>query len=134
MGRLEHQKSLKNSIVGYFRDARNERRADAFNEDCLNLCNRLGQSDVGNADSLPDSAENLDQRDCYAEFSDDLFLALEQHSQCNPDLHQTGVQIGGNLRHPIRLSLSEYDREAAYFDIFVASLGMSMWQELRLEM
>jgi hypothetical protein len=132
--RLEHQKSLKNSIVGYFQDARNERHADAFNEDCLNLCNRLGESDVGNADSLPDSAENLDQHDCYAEFSDDLFLALEQHSQCNQDLHETDVQIGGNLRHPIRLSLSENDREAAYFDIFIASLGMSMWQELRLEM
>jgi hypothetical protein len=125
---------LKNSIVDYFRDARNQRHADAFNEDCLTLCKRLGENDMGNADSLPESAENLDRHDCSVEFSDDLFLALEQHSQCNPGLHETDDEIGGDLRHSIRLNLSEHDREAAYFDIFVASLGMSMWQELRLEM
>lgn len=110
------------------------RRAEAFKEDCLNLCERLGQSDVGNTDSLPDSAENLDQHDYYADFSNDLFLALEQHSQCKPELHETDIQIGEDLQHPMRLSLSEHDREAAYFDIFVGSPGMSMWQEVRLEM
>lgn len=110
------------------------RRAEAFKEDCLDLCERLGQSDAGTTNSLPDSAEDLDQHDCYADFSNDLFLSLEQHSQCKPELHKTDIQNGEDLRHPMRLSLSEHDREAAYFDIFVGSPEMSIWQEVRLKM
>jgi hypothetical protein len=134
LGQQKGKRRLESSIIGFFKRDRNERRAEAFNEDCLDLCNRLGQSDAGNADSLPDSANHLDQHDRSAEFSNDVFQALELYSQCKPGLHETERQGSGDLWHPMRLCLSEHDREAAYFDVFVASSKMTVWQELRLEM
>lgn len=134
LGHKGNQKALKTSIISYFEDARNERFADLLNRDCTDLCERLGQSDAGHAGNLPPSARNLSQYDHSIDFDDDLFLALERHSQCNTELHRTEAQTGGDLRHLLRLSLSEPERKAAAFDILVASLGMLTWQEIRLEM
>jgi hypothetical protein len=123
---------MKRSIFEYFLE--NGKGLEAFHNDCHVLHEPLAPTGAAeDASGPPASSKNIDQHD-HSEHNAALFEVLQEHCACVLDAHCSASDSSDLVWHPARLCLEGTSTSAASFGLFISSLDMEHWQELRLSM